>query len=95
VSFHESNASCLRTTDTKQNAITSAKLMTFGFIAGSNTQQASPADDFTGLLLYAHDFGRYGSNSLKEQGPVHHHNARGPHAPYQPYAAARSISAAM
>jgi hypothetical protein len=26
---------------------------------------------------------------------VHHQNARGPYAPYQPYAAARSISAAM
>ena len=95
MSFHESNAPCLRTTETKQSEITSAKLMIFGFIAGSNRQQTSPADDFTGLANTCSRFWLLPSNSLKDPRPVHHHNARGPQAPYQPNAAARSISAAM
>ena len=52
MSFHEGNASCLRTTDTKHNAITSAKLMIFGFIAGSNRQQASIRKRFYWLSYY-------------------------------------------
>ena len=96
MSFHESNASCLRTTDTKQNAITSAKLMIFGFIADSNHQRVSIRKRFYWLSYYMLTiFERYRSNSLKAPGPAHHHNVPGPHAPYHPNAAARSISAAM
>jgi hypothetical protein len=51
VSFREGNA-CPRTTDKNQNAIISAKLMIFGFIAGSNRQQASIRKRFYWLSYY-------------------------------------------
>src|SRR5213596_3419885 len=101
VSFHEGKGSCARAASKAYKRITSTTLVSFAFIAACNARRQASGGNLTGWVKRCSSF-HYENHFFVGRlvAPwrdvlAYHQNARGPHAPYQPQAAARFISTAM